>query len=81
MGDWDIGHIPANIPPEEEILGMKVQDKEVGMKISTTLPCSMLEKQLMDLGEVDLGLGPALLPTTIQGIMVYHLIFIVMVIT
>ena len=41
----------------------------------------MLEKVLMVLGEVDLGLGPSLLPPIIQVIMVDHLVFIVMVIT
>ena len=41
----------------------------------------MLYKVLMELGGVDLGLGPALLPPIIQVIMVGHLIFIVMVIT
>ena len=35
----------------------------------------------MVLGEVDLGLGPSLLPPIIQVIMVDHLVFIVMVIT
>ena len=35
----------------------------------------------MDMGEVDLGLGPTLLSTIIQVIMVDHLIFIVMAIT
>ena len=58
-----------------------VQDIELGPKRSTTRPCSMLEEVLMMLGEVDLGLGRDLLPPIIQGIMVDHLIFIVMVIT
>ena len=58
-----------------------VQDMELGPKRSTTCPCSMLEEVLMMLGEVDLGLGRDLLPPIIQGIMVDHLIFIVMVIT
>ena len=35
----------------------------------------MMDKMLMELGEVDLGLGPALLPPIIQVIMVYHLIY------
>ena len=81
VGELDIGPRPASFYPEEEKVGVTVKYKRVVLKIPTTLLCSMLEKQLMDLGEVDLGLGPALLPTTIQGIMVYHLIFIVMVIT
>ena len=58
-----------------------MQDMEVGLRISTNLPCSMLYTVLMVLGEVDLGLGPALLPPIIQVIMLDHLVFIVMVIT
>ena len=41
----------------------------------------MLEKVLIELEEVDLGIGPALLPPIIYVIMVDHLVFIVMVIT
>ena len=41
----------------------------------------MLDKLLMVLGEVALGLVPSLLPPVIQMVMVDHLIFIVMVIT
>ena len=80
MGDLDIGPIPATTPPKDEILWVTVQEMEVGMNISTTIPCSMQEKMLMALGEVDLGLGPALLPPIIKVIMVDHLVFIVMVI-
>ena len=54
---------------------------EVGMNKSTTRPCSMFYKILMALGEVDIGLGPALLPPIIQVIMVDCMVFIVMVIT
>ena len=50
------------------------------MKISTTRTCSILEKVLMELGEVDLGLGPDLLPTIIQAIMVDHMVYIFRVI-
>ena len=57
-----------------------MQGKEVGLKRSTTIPCSMLWKQLMALGEADLGLISALLPPIIQVIMIDHLIFRVMVI-
>ena len=60
---------------------MKVQDMEVALNRSTTLPCSMMDKVLMDMGEVDLGHVPALLPPIIQVILVYHMTFIVMVIT
>ena len=56
-----IGTRPATITPEEEIVGVTVQYMEVGLNISTTLRCSMLEKVLMELGEVDLGLRQALL--------------------
>ena len=55
-----------------------VQDAELSLKILTTRPCSMLEKVLMALVEVDFGLGPDLLPTIIQVIMVDHMGFIVM---
>ena len=41
----------------------------------------MLEKVLMVLGEVDLGLEPALIPPIMQVSMADNLIFIVMVIT
>ena len=57
-----------------------VQYTEVGLKRSTTRPCSMLEKALMALVEVDIGIGPALLPPIIQVTMVDHLVSIVMVI-
>ena len=56
-----IGTRPATITPEKEIVGVTVQYMEVGLNISTTLRCSMLEKVLMELGEVDLGLRQALL--------------------
>ena len=54
---------------------------KLGQKISTTIPCSILDKMLMALEEVDLDLVPALLTTIIHVIMLYHLIFVVMVIT
>ena len=41
----------------------------------------MLDKVLMELGEVDIGIITALLPTIIQVILVDHMVFIVMVIT
>ena len=41
----------------------------------------MLDKMLMALGEVDIGLGPSILPPIIQVIMLDHLVFIVMMIT
>ena len=81
IGGFDIGPRPATLTPKEEIVGVTVQYMEVGLKISTTLPCSMLEKVLMLLVEVYLFLVPSLFTPTIQVIMVDHLIFIVMLIT
>ena len=57
-----------------------VKYMEVDLKISTTCPFSMLDNFLMSLVEVDPGLGPALLLPIIQVIMLYHMVFIVMVI-
>ena len=81
MGQFDIGTIPANLPPKEDIVGMIVQDMEVGLKVSTTIYCSMLDKVLMELGEVDLDLGTYLIPPIIKVIMIDQLIFIFMGIT
>ena len=81
MEDLDIGPIPTTLPPKKEIVGVTVQDMEVGLIRSTTLTCSVLENLLMALVEVDLGLVQALLPSIIQAIRVYHLVFIVMLIT
>ena len=64
----DIGPIPATLSPKEEIVGVMVKDVEVVLNISTTIHCSMLDKVLMVLVEVDLGLGPALLHPIIQVI-------------
>ena len=50
MGELDIGTRSATITPKEEILGMSLQDKEVGLKRSTTIPCSTLDKVLTELG-------------------------------
>ena len=80
MGELDIGPILATLPPKEYIVGLMVQDVEVVMKRSTTLPCSMLDEVLMAVGEGDLGLLPSLLPPIIQVILVDHQVFIVMVI-
>ena len=38
MGDLDICTRPGTITPRGEIVGVKLQDMEVGLKISTTLP-------------------------------------------
>ena len=81
MGELDTGPRPATLPPEDDILGLPVQCMVLEMNKSNTIPCSMLEKVLMTLVEVYLGLVPDLLPPTIQVIMVDHLVFIVMLIT
>ena len=73
MGDLDIGSRPATLPTKEEIVGVMLQDMEVGPNISTIHPSLMLEKLLMVLGEVDFGLGLDLLPPIIQAIIVDHL--------
>ena len=75
-----IGNKSSTIPYNNEIVGVMAQVTELGMKRSTTCPCSTLEKVLMAFGEEDLCLGTALLPPIIQVIMVYNLVFIVMVI-
>ena len=81
MGELDIGPRPATIPPKNEISGMMVQDVELGLKISTTLNFSMLEKVFMAMEEVDLGLISALLPPIIQVILTDHKVIIVIVMT
>ena len=54
---------------------------EIGLKMSATLPCSMLGEFLMVMGEVDIGIRPTFLPPIIKVILVDHKVFIVMVIT
>ena len=80
-GDLDIGPRPATIPPEDNIVGLTVQDMEKGLKRSTTIPCSILEKVLMELGEVDIGIGATFPHPKIQLIMETYLVLIVMMIT
>ena len=80
MVELYIGPRPATLPPKEEMVWVTLQYMVMVLKISTTLPCSMLEKFLMEFGEVNLGLVPALLPPIFKVIMVYHLGFIVIVI-
>ena len=46
---------------------------ELGLQISTTLPCSIMDKVLMALVEVDLGLKPSLPPPIIKFIILDHL--------
>ena len=52
IGELDLGTIPDTIPPKEDIVGVMVQDMELGLNISTTCPCSLLEKVLMMLIEM-----------------------------
>ena len=59
MGYLDIGTIPSTFTTKEEIVGVMLKNMEVGLKISNTIPCSMLDKVLMELVEADLGLIPA----------------------
>ena len=62
---------------KEVIVGMMVQDLEVCLNISVTLPFAIMYKVLMVMGEADLGLIPSLLPKIIQVCLVYHWYFIV----
>ena len=72
MVELDISYIPDTLTKKEEILGVKLQGKEVGLKRSTILTASIFRIVLMALVEVDLGIVQAVLPTIIQVIMVYH---------
>ena len=81
MRELDIFPIPDTLTSKEEIVGVMVQDMEVGPRRSTTSPCSLLEKVLMVLVELDIGLRPALLHPIIKVIMVDIISFIVMMIT
>ena len=47
MGELDICPRPSTLPTKEDKVGTTVQDMEVGMKRSATLPCSMLDNMLM----------------------------------
>ena len=80
MADLDSGPIPDTLLHKDDTVGLKVQDMEVVLNRSTTIPCSMLEKLLMELIEVYLDLGPSLLSTIIEVIMIDHLVLIVMAI-
>ena len=52
-----------------------VHDVELVIKRSATLPFTMLDKLLMVIGEVYIGLIPALIPPFIRVMLVYHLNF------
>ena len=79
--ELDISPRTATLITKEEIVGVRLKYMEVVLNISTTIYCSMLEKHLMALVEVDLGLVPAFIPPIIQLIVVDHLFFIVVLIT
>ena len=81
MGELNIATRPSTLPIKMDIVGLMVQDVDVGVKISTAIPCLMLEKVLMSIVVLDLGLRPSLLLPTIQLILVDHQVFIVMVMT
>ena len=81
MRELDIGPRPDTIPPKEEIVGVMVQDVEVGLKISYNIPCSILEKVLMMMVEVDKILILALLHPIFQVILLYCQNFVVVVMT
>ena len=71
MRELDICPRPATLHTEEEIVGVTVQDMGVVLEISTTIPCSILKKVFMALGEVDISIGTALLLPIIQLIMAF----------
>ena len=81
MLELDICRIPFTLTPREDRLGVMVKYMEVGPKRSTTRTFSMLDKVVMVLVELDIGLVLDLLPPIIQVIIVNHLVFIVTVIT
>ena len=56
-----------------------MEDVELGLKRSATLPFTITEKVLMFMGEVDIGLRPAILPPIIQVSLVDHWIFLFVV--
>ena len=58
-----------------------MQDVKVGLKRSTTIFFTIMEKVLVVMGEVDLGLRLSPLPPIIQVFLVAHWSFIVMVMT
>ena len=78
MGELDICPRTANISTKKEIVGVMAQDTEVGLKISSIIHCSILDKSLMAMGEMDIGLRPSLLSLIIQVILVDHRVFILM---
>ena len=66
---------------KEVIVGLMVKDVKVGIKRSATIPLTMMDKVLLVMGEVNIGIRQALLSPIIQVILVDHWIFIVMFMT
>ena len=66
---------------KEVIVGGMMQDVKVGIKRSSTIPLTIMDKVLLVMVEVELGSRQALLPPIIQVILVDHWIFIVMFMT
>ena len=64
---------------KEKIVGVMVQDVEVGTNRSATLIFTIMEKMLMVMEEVDLSFIPAPLPPIIRVFLVYHCVSIVVV--
>ena len=70
IGEVGICPITATLPTKEYILGVTIQYLEVVLNGSTSIPGSMLDKVLIALGEVDIGLVKALLRPIIQVVIV-----------
>ena len=51
---------------------------EVGLKILANLPFKMMEKLLMVIGEVDIGIRPYPLPPIIKSILLHLWVFLLM---
>ena len=66
---------------KELILGVMVQDVEFGLNRSATLPFTTMEKLLMVMVEVDIGLRSSPLPPIIQVILLDYWVFIPTAIT
>ena len=64
---------------KEVIVGVMVQDVEVGIRILANIPFTMMDKVFMVMVEVGIGIIPAPIPPIIQGILVDHCSFIVLV--
>ena len=64
---------------KQVILGLMTEDVELGHKRPATITFTMVEKVLMVVGELDIGLRPSPLPTIIQAIWVYGWNFMLMI--